>query len=270
MASLVHTAEPHRSNLPGLEAMTLSSNHHFPRHSHDQFGLGIVRFGVHRSWSAVGQVEAVAGDVILCNPGEIHDGTTIDGQVRGWQIAYVDPSLMNRAVEEEIRGELEIVRAVAQDRLLWSHVLRLFASLTQAAPDPLELEENLLHAIAGILQRHASRRPRRDNSPSPSVAIALQRLDAAIDQSVSIRELATLAGVSRFQLLRAFRSETGITPHAYLMQRRVSAARRLLAAGEMPAQAAAAAGFADQSHMTRAFVRYVGVTPARYQAAFIY
>jgi AraC-like DNA-binding protein len=79
--------------------------------------------------------------------------------------------------------------------------------------------------------------------------------------------LAALAGVSRFQLLRAFRRETGITPHAYLIQRRVSAARRLLAAGEIPAQAAAAAGFSDQSHMTRAFVRYLGVTPARYRAA---
>lgn len=250
--------------------MTLVSNHHFPRHSHDQFGFGIIDFGAQRSWSAVGQVEAFAGNVLFCNPGEIHDGTPMHEQVRGWRIAYVDPWLMNRAVNEEIGAELEIVRAVAQDWLLARDLMRLFASLTQVASDPLELEENLLHAIAGVLRRHASRQPRRENAPSPSVAIALQRLDAAMDQSVSISELATLAGISRFQLLRAFGRETGITPHAYLMQRRVSAARRLLAAGEIPAQAAAAAGFSDQSHMTRAFVRYLGVTPARYQAAFIY
>lgn len=159
---------------------------------------------------------------------------------------------------------------MAHDRLLAGHVRRLFASLTQAAPDPLEVEENLVHVIEGILRRHALRRPRRHNMSPPSVTLALQRLDAAIDESVSISELATLAGVNRFQLIRAFRRETGTTPHAYLMQRRVSVARRLLATGEMPAEAAAAAGFSDQSHMTRAFVQYLGVTPARYRTAFIY
>jgi AraC-like DNA-binding protein len=79
--------------------------------------------------------------------------------------------------------------------------------------------------------------------------------------------LAALSGVSRFQLLRGFAREIGITPHAYLVQRRVLLARRFLADGQTPAQAAVRAGFADQSHMTRAFVRQLGVTPSRYRAA---
>jgi AraC-like DNA-binding protein len=267
MASLVHKAEQHRSTVRGLEAITLVSNHYFPRHSHDQFGFGMIGFGAQRSWSAVGQVEALAGDVIFCNPGEVHDGTPVDGQVRGWRIIYFDPALINRAAQEEIGGELEIMRPVVRDPLLTKHFERLFASATDASRDPLEQEENLIHAIACILQRYASRRPRRDNARSPCVTMALQRLDAASDQTVSIAELAALAGASQFQLLRAFKRETGITPHAYLVQRRVSAARRLLAAGEVPAHAAVEAGFSDQSHMTRAFVRYLGVTPARYRAA---
>jgi len=76
-----------------------------------------------------------------------------------------------------------------------------------------------------------------------------------------------LSGVSRFQLLRGFSREIGITPHAYLVQRRVLRAKQFLADGQTPAEAATRAGFADQSHMTRAFVRQLGITPARYQAA---
>jgi len=86
---------------------------------------------------------------------------------------------------------------------------------------------------------------------------------------VSLDELAALSGISRFQLLRGFARETGITPHAYLVQRRVRLARQLLADGQTPAQAAIQAGFADQSHMTRAFVRQLGITPGRYRVAIV-
>jgi AraC-like DNA-binding protein len=73
--------------------------------------------------------------------------------------------------------------------------------------------------------------------------------------------------MSRFQLLRGFAREVGTTPHAYLVQRRVCLARRLLAAGKPLADTAHRAGFADQSHMTRAFLRQLGITPGRYRAA---
>jgi transcriptional regulator GlxA family with amidase domain len=99
------------------------------------------------------------------------------------------------------------------------------------------------------------------------VAKVLQRLNSAPEQPVSLAELAELAGLSRFQLLRAFARQIGTTPHAYLIQKRVSIARQRLASGAMPAEVAAETGFADQSHLSRAFLRYVGVSPARYRAA---
>ena len=83
----------------------------------------------------------------------------------------------------------------------------------------------------------------------------------------TLAELAALSGVSRFQLLRGFAREVGATPHAYVVQRRVLLARRLVAQRRSLAEAAAGAGFADQSHMTRAFVPEFGITPARYRAA---
>jgi AraC-like DNA-binding protein len=249
--------------------MTLVSNHHFPRHAHDQFGFGIIDFGAQHSWSGVGQIESSAGDVIFCNPGEMHDGLPFEGKVRGWRMIYFDPALIRRAVEEELIAEFEIVRPVARDPLLAQHFARLFASLTERQPDVLGQEEDLICAIACILERNGSRQPRYKNGPSASVTKALRRLDAAPDQPVSIAELAALSGISQFQLLRAFRRETGTTPHAYLIQKRVSAARRLLARGAMPAQAAVTAGFSDQSHMSRAFLRHLGVTPARYRAALV-
>ncbi|MNW13279.1 Virulence regulon transcriptional activator VirF [compost metagenome] len=58
-----------------------------------------------------------------------------------------------------------------------------------------------------------------------------------------------------------------MTPHAYQIQRRLLLARQLIRRGMTLADAAAASGFADQSHMTRLFVRTYGVSPRRYALA---
>jgi AraC-like DNA-binding protein len=83
----------------------------------------------------------------------------------------------------------------------------------------------------------------------------------------TLDELARLTGLSPHALLRAFRAETGLPPHAYLTQHRVRLARGLLDRGVSPAEAAVAAGFADQAHLTRHFKRVVGVPPGAYQRA---
>ena len=248
--------------------MTLVSNHHFPRHSHDQFAFGVITFGAQRSWSAVGQVEAFAGDVIMANPGEIHDGLSMDNKERGWRMIYCDPELVHREFEQEIPGRIELVRPVARDALLAQKFAQLFVRLTAPDSDRLPSEQSFVDALMCLMRRHGKARAARHRA-SPSVKTAIDRLNAAPSDSISLAELAELSGVSRFQLLRGFAREIGTTPHAYLMQRRVALARQLLAAGKTPAEAAVEAGFADQSHMTRIFARYIGITPARYRAAVI-
>jgi AraC-like DNA-binding protein len=81
----------------------------------------------------------------------------------------------------------------------------------------------------------------------------------------SLAELAEMTELSQFALLRAFRTETGLPPHAYLNQLRVRRARLLLDNGVSAADVAAQVGFADQAHLTRHFKRVVGVPPAAYQ-----
>jgi AraC-like DNA-binding protein len=81
----------------------------------------------------------------------------------------------------------------------------------------------------------------------------------------TLAELAVMTELSQFSLLRAFRAEMGLPPHAYLNQLRVRQARLLLDDGISAADVAAEVGFADQAHLTRHFKRVVGVPPAAYQ-----
>ena len=266
MAKQTHQVTFHRSSVIGVEAMTLFSDHSFPRHSHDQYGIGIMTSGAQRSWSVVGQVESMTGDVIMLNPGEMHDGVPVDRSARGWKIMYFDPRLIAREIANEMSSGEFVIQPVARDRRLARQVLRLFASVERPVADCLAVEESLVCCLMHVMQAHRVGAP-VTKCASPSVAKAIRRLDAAPEAPVSLADLAALSGVSRFQLLRGFAREVGTTPHAYLVQRRVGLVRQHLAAGQSPGDAAALAGFADQSHMTRAFVRQFGITPARYKAA---
>jgi AraC-like DNA-binding protein len=152
-------------------------------------------------------------------------------------------------VEAEGVTGIEVIRPAVSDRLLATCFGALFASVIDTEPDLLLLEENLLRLIMHISRCHALR-PSPGREPSPSVKKALARLDGDPASAIRLTELAGLAGISRYQLLRAFVREVGATPHAYLVQRRIYLARRLLAAGRPIVEAAMDAGFADQSHLT--------------------
>ena len=255
----------HRSPIGGIDAMELASNHSFPRHTHDEYGIGVVLSGAQRSWSGVGQVESLPGDVITVNPGELHDGIPIDGSVRRWRIIYFDPPVLVQEFMSETTREIEFVSPSLRDPVLGGYVNLLFDRLTGGA-DRLGVEETLIEVVERLVSGDS--RPLNEfRRSTPPVAKARARIDEDPSSQITLSELAALSGVSRYQIVRAFARELGTTPHAYVVQCRVRLARQFLLKGETLATAAQRAGFADQSHMTRAFVRQFGITPGRYLAA---
>ena len=261
-----HESEQHRSARSGIQATSIYSDRCFPRHAHDEFGVGVLMSGAHRTWSRIGTIEAEAGQVITLNPGEMHDGAPLGDRPRGWRMLYMEPALVAAELSDEVHGDLEIGKPALWDGAARACLLRLFAEVTAVHPDERMLEEDFLRILILLFRRHGTRRAAAIEV-APSITRALELLRDRAGSDVSLRELAAASMVSRFQLLRGFARHVGATPHAYQLQLRVRAARRLLQGGCTPAQAAAEAGFADQSHMTRAFVRQLGVTPARYRAA---
>lgn len=263
----MHRVTHYRRTGEGIEAISLESDRAFPRHAHDEFGVGVIVSGAHRSWSGRGQVDALAGDAIMVNPGEMHDGSPIDGGTgRCWRMLYLAPALVAGVAAEEGLGGIELAHPAVRDTRLTAAVGRLHARIVAGESQPLARDEALVMLVAGLLARHANR-TLPAAGVAPAVRVARERLDSAPATSVSLAELAGLSGISRFQLLRGFAHELGITPHAYLIQSRTRLARALLAGGLPIADAAAEAGFADQSHLTRAFARQFGITPGQFTQA---
>lgn len=245
----------------GIVAVEASSRHSFGRHTHDQFGIGVLLRGAQDSASGRGPVRAMAGHMITVNPNEVHDGRPVGGQVRAWRMLYLDTALIARTAQAMGHGAgVEFMHPVLSHAPAATAFGRLYTALTQPCQEPCQdiLEQELFQILSPLL---ASARPTPAGLLSKELARAKERIDAHPQIPVSLAELAAEAGLSRFHFLRAFKAANQLPPHAYRLQRQLHMARRLIMAGHPVVQASHLAGFADQSHLTRHFVSNYGLTP---------
>jgi AraC-like DNA-binding protein len=252
-----------------MDAMWATTARSYPRHTHDQYGVGVVDSGGHGSFSGRGQVEAGAGSLIFVNPGEVHDGRALGGRPRSWRMLYLEPAALVAARDDVLEGATQapdFAAPVFADELLRRAFDSAFYSATRHENgDEMAAETATLRLVA-LLAVNLSSKKRGSSAATISIRRARDRIDADPAANLTLTVLAAESGSSRYQLLRAFARELGLTPHAYIVQQRISLARRLIRAGSTLVDAASAAGFSDQSHLTRMFARQFGVTPARYRS----
>jgi len=106
----------------------------------------------------------------------------------------------------------------------------------------------------------------RGGLPPRVVRRVREHIDSNIDQRIKVDALAKLANLSVCYFVRAFKKSVGVTPHDYLIQRRVERAMELLSGTDMSlSEIAIAAGFADQSHCARRFGQHIGMSPRDYR-----
>ena len=122
-----------------------------------------------------------------------------------------------------------------------------------------------LNVLASLRQR-APAAQARGGLPPGAMRRVREYVDAHLGESMDLPELASIAGLSVFHFARQFKQSAGVTPHSYLVQRRVERAQDLLARTDLAlSEIAVAAGFSDQSHLARHFRQMLGTTPREFR-----
>ena len=243
----------------------------FAPHIHDELVVAVTEGGAGRFISG-GQCDyAAPQSVIVFNPGVPHEGGVFDA--RGWRYRaiYIGAEALGRVCEDvfERHGVAPyFARNTLPDKELASLILAAHRTL-EVSEGRLAKESVFLAGLGRLLERHAEPRARcpavgREHGP---IRRAVAAMNDRLIEDLSVAELAAVAGLSEFHFIRAFRKEIGLPPHAYLTQLRLREARRLLREGCLLADSAMAAGFYDQSHLTKHFKRTYGITPAQYASA---
>ncbi|TDC46916.1 AraC family transcriptional regulator [Jiangella ureilytica] len=253
-----------RPDVPGLvEVFHARFTHHaYPAHTHTAWTLlivddGAIRFDLDRHHHG-----AAGSAVTLLPPHVPHDGrsATPDGFCK--RVLYLEPDVIGA----ELIGAT-VDHPTLADRQLRLRVHQLHQALDRPGED-LEAESRLALIGARIAERLATTATTAGPPLPPSSPTLAGRLRDLLDErvadGVSLRSAAARLHAHPTHLVRSFTAAFGLPPHRYLTGRRVELARRLLLAGQRPAEVATAAGFYDQAHLTRHFTRYLGVSPGRY------
>ena len=274
MALLLGARMPSRYwRIDGLHGIDLlradASVHRYARHCHEGYALGVVEAGAH-AFAARGEVwTAIPGRVVVVNPEDAHDGgPAAHVDAYSYRMIYVERPVFTAVIEEAAECRVPapfFPHSVVSDTALAERFVELHRAL-EHPESRLKRETLLTTGLVELAKRHGKAAPPinpRARAPR-AVTLALEYLTEHFAEDISLAELAGLGGVGRFHLLRAFRGYVGLPPHLYQTQLRLRHARQLMLAGEPPARAAVAAGFADQSHLIRKFKAAHGVTPGQY------
>lgn len=234
----------------------------YPAHCHDTWTVLIVDTGAivydldRRRCGAVGET------VAILPPGVTHNGQPA-ANAKGFtkRVLYLDED----ALPLQLVGAA-VDRTNIDDPELRSSLAALHDELVVGA-DPFAASATLA-LITNRITHHLTGRPVADAQVESGVATQLRlMLDEPGAESITLNGAARHLGRSKAHLIRSFTAQFGVAPHAYLIGRRVEAARKLLLAGLRPADVAVAVGFYDQSHFTRHFKRHTALPPAAYAAS---
>lgn len=234
-------------------------------HAHDAFSVGLVEEGASvLSGPVGGPVRLQPGDVVVIAAGQVHRCDPDGGDWRYRMVhvgrEWADELASDTAAARLLSGVVVVRDPRARQRCLeWSD---LVFSAHEAADLELSFRA-LLAALAAAEPVHAADH-RADQELLSQVAPVLQRLRDD-EANPGLDELAALVGLSRFQLVRAVKRATGLSPLAWRQNARIVQARGLLRGGTAIAETAHATGFTDQSHFHRVFRAHVAATPRTYQ-----
>jgi AraC-like DNA-binding protein len=215
------------------------------------------------------QQRAAEGELFVLEPEAVHTGMAAVPEGWAYKVLYIEPHVVHDWAQRDGNPPRAARWVVFRDLALRRALERAHRALTTEPAGGLALEEAVLAAVAALrphLRPEPSERT-RGHAEHAAVRRARNHLSERWDQRVTLAELEAVAGLSRFELVRRFREQNDVSPHAFQTNLRVEQARALLSAGIAPAAVAATCGFADQPHLTRVFKRAVGVSPGRYARA---
>jgi len=257
--------------LPFVECRySKSSQSVFKPHMHTAVSIGAV---------AQGQVQYTVGDDIatlipgslaLINPETLHSCNTLHAAKRNYYMLYLDVDWCLTVQKSlwEVDRYIPFATILIDDAALYHRYCSTMEQLFAPDIHRQEKEQILVELVSEVFLAGCS--PQNETEQvSGDINLLKHMLQEDLHKDLTLNSLAAALHANPYTLLRRFKTETGITPHAYRMNCRINLARKYLSEGKDIADTAIECGFFDQSHLHRHFKAMTTVTPQEYRVNFI-
>ncbi|WP_411994694.1 AraC family transcriptional regulator [Agarivorans sp. DSG3-1] len=240
-------------------------------HSHDEFSFGLIDTGDAVYKNMQQQHRITAGHNVTINPGDVHSCNPKQG-AWSYRMLFVDSHWVGELQQEILVKPASdyqpFEQHYANDPATFTLLAELFSAIKHDH-DGLQQESLLIQFFESQFGQGAD--VRRDASclAKPQIKRVQECIQDQLSCSLSLSELAEVAGLSRYHLVRSFKRRYGLSPHAFQLNQRINRAKTLLREGSSIADTALTLGFADQSHFQRNFKKRLALTPRQYQGFFV-
>ncbi|OTG82407.1 AraC family transcriptional regulator [Acinetobacter sp. ANC 4648] len=247
----------------------------YKAHSHSTFSIGAVDLGQSCFSSRFSPEQIIESGSLVVIPAHIeHSCNPLPYQAWSYQMMHLNANWVEKLLEELCMDSSRSVQSghfpqLKPQIIKTAHIYQAFSQLNlylfNSKVSILAKEQHLIEVLTDILlpsfiwkdldlpqyyQKHLNE--------------LINYLNVE-NECISLEDLSSEMGISRYAIIRLFKNNFGLTPHAYQLNKKVNQARELLKNGEQIIKVAHDLGFTDQSHFNRVFKAHAGVTPKQYQ-----
>lgn len=243
----------------------------FPNHFHEYYVIGFIESGKRRLSCNGTEYVIETGDIIFFNPLQNHACEAIDNEKLDYRCLNIKPEVMRR-VTKEITGQDYLPSFVSPVSYRSEHstLLHHLHQMIMSEISDLEKEETFYFLLQQLIEEYTmTEQDSQKRGTKQEIENVCNYLEVHFAEQIKLEDLATIANMNKYSLLRSFTRILGITPYRYLQTVRINEAKSRLEQGGKLLDVAIDTGFIDQSHFSNFFKDFIGLTPGQYRNIFI-
>lgn len=257
--------------LPFVEARYSKSHVDFKPHIHSSFSIGAVDKG-EVMYSVAGEQELLSpGMLAIINPESLHSCNTLHGKDRSYYMLYLHKAWCAK-VQESLWGTSTFQFSTTikiEDAIIYHNYCMVMKELFSSQVHLQEKEQLLFELVSQIFNSVSHQQTIEVIVHCEDMERLKELLRKDLQSDLPLETIASDFHINPYTLLRHFKENSGITPHAYRMNCRIEKAKQLLQQGVSIADTAFECGFFDQSHLHRHFKALTATTPKKYKVNFM-
>lgn len=245
------------------------NNFTFEKHVHDEYTVSLIEKGHMGAFLKGFNHEFDKSSIITINPDEVHSCGVLSKEGYKHHSLYLSPDSIKNILKDNFNKSLLPFKNFAfTNDFIYKRLY--FLMKYNSSFMELSWESELIETLNVILQINTKA---IDITTLPShydlIKKAKEFINDNYENDFTLDDLSKEFNISKYHFLRLFKKHTFVSPHTYLMIRRVEKAKHFLRSGWDISQTAYLCGFTDQSHLNRKFKQLTGMTPGKYKSFFL-